>query len=67
MAELKRLQDEAEEEAKNLPNLRKLENEAIDLAAKALDLEVYEIPPDGHCLYSSIADQLSEILDLKVL
>ncbi|KAM0753088.1 OTU-domain-containing protein [Meredithblackwellia eburnea MCA 4105] len=38
-----------------------LERKAIDDGCKRLGLWVHEIPPDGHCLYSAIADQVNTL------
>ncbi|KAF9005609.1 hypothetical protein BDQ17DRAFT_1240107 [Cyathus striatus] len=35
------------------------EEDAISSACKQLNVEVYQVNPDGHCLFSAIADQLS--------
>ncbi|KAJ3515800.1 hypothetical protein NLJ89_g1526 [Agrocybe chaxingu] len=41
-----------------LENEAKDEDDAINNVCRNLNLEVFEINPDGHCLYSAIADQL---------
>lgn len=64
-AELLKKMAEAELEAKDLPNLRKKENEALSLLVDKANLQVHEIPPDGHCLYSAISDQLHQIYSLE--
>lgn len=51
-------QKEALLEQENEPNLRELEHEAIAKILSPLNLQVHEIRPDGHCLYSSISHQL---------
>lgn len=38
---------------------RQLEADAITQVCKSLNLKIVEIPPDGHCLFSAIADQLN--------
>jgi OTU domain-containing protein 6 len=50
----------AEEEASNMPDLRAKEQETMDAAIKSKGLRMKEIRADGHCLYSAVADQLSE-------
>ncbi len=50
----------AEAEAASQPNWRKQERTAMLAAFAQHQLEEKEIRPDGHCLYSSIADQLVE-------
>lgn len=58
--EHERLQKEAAEEAALLPNLKKIEEEALNLRCKSLELKQEEIKADGHCLYYSILDQLKQ-------
>lgn len=36
-----------------------LERQGITYACESLNVEMHEITPDGHCLYSAIADQLN--------
>lgn len=50
---------QAREEASELPDLRKIEMENIDALLKVKGGTVQDIVPDGHCLYSSFADQLA--------
>lgn len=50
----------AAEEASSMPDLRAKEQETMDAAIKAKGLKMKEIRADGHCLYSAVADQLSE-------
>lgn len=38
---------------------RKLEADGMTQTCKSLNLQVVDITPDGHCLYSAIADQLN--------
>ena len=49
----------AEEEAVKQPNWKKQERTAMEAAFKKHSLREREIRADGHCLYSSIADQLT--------
>lgn len=35
------------------------ERQGIDAMCKALNVQVHEIVPDGHCLYAAVADQLN--------
>ncbi len=54
-------------EASDLPNLRDQEREAMRGEYARRNLTEREIRPDGHCLYSAIADQLTEAdIDLKM-
>ncbi|KAJ3180986.1 OTU domain-containing protein 6B [Geranomyces variabilis] len=48
----------AAEEAANSVNTKEVEDEAIAELLAPLNLRVKQIPPDGHCMYSAIADQL---------
>ncbi|EDK39276.2 hypothetical protein PGUG_03374 [Meyerozyma guilliermondii ATCC 6260] len=52
------LRDQALEELKNQPDLRAEEMAAMDRKIELLGLEVYDIKPDGHCLFASIQHQL---------
>ena len=45
-------------EAKDLPNLRAKEHEAMQEQISSRGLQEQEIRSDGHCLYAAIADQL---------
>lgn len=58
-AEQDAIRAEAEKEAALTPNLRKIEMENIEALTTLAGTTVQDIVPDGHCLYSSIADQLS--------
>lgn len=56
----------AEEEAAKLPNWKRQERSAMLRAFKEYKLEEKEIRPDGHCLFSSVADQLDRSgIDLR--
>lgn len=52
---------EAEKEALRMPNWKKQERAGMDKAFQAHGLVEEEIRPDGHCLFSAIADQLKEV------
>ncbi|MCJ1301024.1 hypothetical protein MMC08_003823 [Hypocenomyce scalaris] len=51
----------AAEEAASLPDLRERERIAMSEAFKQHGLEENAIRPDGHCLYSAVADQLNAV------
>jgi OTU domain-containing protein 6 len=51
----------AAEEAANLPDLREQERIAMLKELEIHGLSEKEVRPDGHCLYSAIADQLAEL------
>jgi OTU domain-containing protein 6 len=51
---------EAEAEAAKLPNWKRQERSSMVKAFKENGLVEKEIAPDGHCLFSAVADQLSE-------
>lgn len=56
----------AEEEAAKLPNWKRQERTAMLKAFKTHKLDEKEIRPDGHCLFSSVADQLDQAgIDLR--
>lgn len=50
----------AQEEASNSVNTKQVEEDAINSKLAMLNLSVKEIKPDGHCLYSAIADQIRD-------
>lgn len=50
---------QAEKEALQTPDLRSLERERMNKAFTARGLVEKEVRADGHCLYASVADQLS--------
>jgi OTU domain-containing protein 6 len=49
----------AEKEAAKLPNWKRMERTSMEKAFKQHGLVEKEIQPDGHCLFSAVADQLS--------
>ncbi|KAJ2590971.1 OTU protein [Coemansia sp. RSA 1285] len=57
--EMKRMQEKAEREAEGMVDETAIEAEAISRLVASEGLSVKEIRPDGHCLYSAVADQLS--------
>lgn len=57
-AEIARIKEEARLEASQQPDLKKIEQEAIDQLCSVNRLKPYDIQPDGHCLFASILDQL---------
>ena len=50
----------AQEEASSSVNTKQVETDAIAKKLATLNLTIKEIKPDGHCLYSAIADQLKD-------
>lgn len=60
-AEQEELAKQAEEEAKDLPDLKQQERERMLSYMKERGLQEKEIRADGHCLYSAVADQLSQL------
>ncbi|KAI1350864.1 OTU domain-containing protein 6B [Xylaria sp. FL0043] len=48
----------AEQEARSMTDHRGLERSALERAFDAHGLVEHEIAPDGHCLFSAVADQL---------
>lgn len=57
-AEMKRIQKEAREEQGQKPDLRSIELKNIKDLCDIQHVVQYDITPDGHCLFASIADQL---------
>ncbi|KKK22434.1 hypothetical protein P175DRAFT_0504119 [Aspergillus ochraceoroseus IBT 24754] len=52
---------QAEEEAAKLTDHRGNEKEVMDSVFKQFKLQEVEINPDGHCLFSAVANQLDEM------
>ena len=50
---------QAADEAKSLPDRREQERLVMQKELKARGLHEKDIRPDGHCLYSAVADQLT--------
>ncbi|KAI1432114.1 OTU domain-containing protein 6B [Xylaria sp. CBS 124048] len=50
----------AEEEARGMTDHRSLERASLEKAFDAHGLVEHEIRPDGHCLFSAVADQLAQ-------
>lgn len=57
-AEIARIKEEALKEAAEQPNLKEIEQTALDELCDVLKLKQIDIQPDGHCLFNSILDQL---------
>lgn len=51
---------QAAAEAENLPDHRELERAKMSRELDRLKLREHQIRPDGHCLYSAVADQLEQ-------
>jgi len=60
-AEKEALAAEAAQEATALPDLREMERAAMLEEFERYGLKEKDIRPDGHCLYSAVADQLKQI------
>ncbi|KAK7207720.1 hypothetical protein BZA70DRAFT_272049 [Myxozyma melibiosi] len=52
-------------EAAQTPDLRKIEMENVRALTEKLGLVEYDITPDGHCLFASLADQLAQRHKIK--
>lgn len=67
-AEMKRIQEEAREEQGQKPDLRSIELNNIKELCDLQHVKQYDITPDGHCLFASIADQLKirQNIDVRV-
>lgn len=57
-AELARMREEAEKEAAEQPNLKQIEQDALDDLCRLKGLKQLDIQADGHCLFASILDQI---------
>lgn len=60
-AEQEELVKQAQEEAKNMPDLKQQERERMLEYMKERGLQEKVIRADGHCLYSAVADQLEQL------
>lgn len=60
-AEQEEAAKKAEAEALLQPNWKKQERTALEATFRTHNLSEVEIRPDGHCLYSAIADQLTHL------
>lgn len=49
---------QAQQEAANTVDYRQIENELMQRLLAGQNLELFEIQPDGHCLFRSLEDQL---------
>lgn len=65
-AEFKRIQEEARLEQAQQPDLRGIELKNIQDLCDIQHVKQYDITPDGHCLFSSIRDQLKLRHDIEV-
>ncbi|KAI1186582.1 OTU domain-containing protein 6B [Nemania serpens] len=59
-AERETAAEAAEHEARSMTDHRGLERSALERAFKAHGLVEHDIRPDGHCLFSAVADQLAQ-------
>lgn len=57
--EIEKIKAEAQKEANDTIDYRKIEQESMDKILALNNLVLNEIKPDGHCLFASIQDQLS--------
>lgn len=58
--QMRQAYQDAKEEAGQSVNYKQLEESDISNQLKGLSLKIKEIPADGHCMYSAIADQLGQ-------
>ncbi|SCU92051.1 LAFA_0F07646g1_1 [Lachancea sp. 'fantastica'] len=57
-AEIARIKEAAAQEAAEMPDYRKMEQDALDEICRLNKLHQHDIQPDGHCLFASILDQI---------
>ncbi|KAL9028752.1 MAG: hypothetical protein Q9196_002920 [Gyalolechia fulgens] len=57
-AEQESMANQASKEAKDLPDLRQQESDAMRTLYSSRGLSEHQIRSDGHCLYAAVADQL---------
>ncbi|KAI8821738.1 uncharacterized protein EV422DRAFT_619491 [Fimicolochytrium jonesii] len=58
-AEFDAIRRQAAQEAKNSVNHKEIEENAIANMLGPMNLRIKQIPPDGHCMYNAIVDQLA--------
>ncbi|KAI5956517.1 OTU2 [Candida jiufengensis] len=58
--EIDRIKEEAEKESENSINYRQIEIDSMNKILSNNNLKVFEIQPDGNCLFASIQDQLTK-------
>ncbi|SCU94922.1 LADA_0G12310g1_1 [Lachancea dasiensis] len=57
-AELAQVRKDAALEAANQPDLKQMEQDALEEVCRVNNLRQHDIQPDGHCLFASILDQM---------
>ncbi|CAR22600.1 deubiquitinase OTU2 [Lachancea thermotolerans CBS 6340] len=57
-AEMARIREAAAQEAAVQPNLKQIEQDALDQLCDVKGVKQFDIKPDGHCLFASILDQV---------
>ncbi|CAI5759977.1 unnamed protein product [Candida verbasci] len=63
-AEIEAMKKEASLEAENSIDYRQIEIDSFNQLLKLNNLTLFEIKPDGHCLFASIQDQLQTRLNI---
>lgn len=58
-AKMLEMRKEAEEEAKNMVNTKQVEEDSLKEKLDSMNLQIFEVAADGHCLYNAISHQLS--------
>ncbi|KAJ1748492.1 OTU protein [Coemansia sp. RSA 1821] len=61
--EIRRMKEEAEREAEDMVDVAAVETQAVENLVASHGLRIQQIRPDGHCLYSAFADQISTYHD----
>lgn len=59
-AQIKSIQDDARIEAESSIDYKKIEQDSMEQILNHRNLKVFDIKPDGNCLFSSIKDQLEK-------
>ncbi|CAN3360774.1 hypothetical protein DICA4_D26544 [Diutina catenulata] len=65
-AEIERIRAEAAKEAEGAVDYRQIEADNMAALCQHQGLTVFDIQPDGHCLFASMADQLAQRRQLEV-
>lgn len=64
-AEIEKIKSDARKEAENAVDYKKIEQESMNQILFLQNLKVFDIRPDGHCLFASIEDQLKQRHDTE--
>lgn len=66
-AKIEEIKSEARKEAENAVDYKQIEQDSMNQILFLQNLKVYDIRPDGHCLFASIEDQIKQRHDVSEL